>query len=471
MSPSEPTRNVRVTSEDGAVWITILDREFVPKAAGPGKIETALAPGLYAARFEAGSSVRDQLFSLEPGTETYQVHEDKIAFATPTPLPDTRSEQPKQTQAARRLSRKPRRSLGRGGELLIFARDADHRARTIPTYGLTLHGPEGEEVHVERDSARGGRSSSGSVPPWAGCNYVLHPGTWRLQAPSPAGASIEQAVVVCDGWQTQVYLQRGPSRLGRARSADLANAAVLMTAVGHGFDPEDDDVRAAELARQGLRDRRAAIAQRDLQNLLSGKARNPMLGIYGAHLLLHEDQPNKKLIRDVVRKLHASVGEHPDVRALELWLTGRVDGNFSEPPMLKSSWSIIIEATATNPRLVPAGSRSAAITPRVLSGGPWLRWRSVDASGRTIAAPTLTQDSLGEALADVAAALPDDAREVVEKASSLDPAESSVISLAWEAGDHAADISDVDVLKSLRMPRLVAEDAVGSVIEYLDAEA
>jgi hypothetical protein len=128
-------RPVRVTSEDGAVWITIFDREFVLRAEGAGRVEQPLEPGLYAARFEAGSSVREQLFSLEPGTSTFPVHQDRIAFATPTPLPETRSEVPKHTKAAARISRRVMRTLSSGGELMIFARDLDRRARTSVVSG------------------------------------------------------------------------------------------------------------------------------------------------------------------------------------------------------------------------------------------------------------------------------------------------------------------------------------------------
>jgi hypothetical protein len=465
MSQSEPMHVLRVTSEDTAVLITILDREFAPVAEGLGEVELPLPAGLYEARFEAGSSVREQLISLAPGEQVRHVHQRRIAFATPAPLPDTLGEVPEQSRTAARVSRKVNRVLGQGGQLMVFARDLDLRGRSNPTHGLGLRGPAQQRVVVAQDGVRGGGPQA-ACPPWAGCNYELDPGSWMLRSPTPAGGAVEQAVAVCRGWQTQVFLERGRSRVGRTRRPDLANAAVLMAKPGAGFDPERADLRAAELARQGLRDRRFAIAEKELRAMLVGKPRNPMLAIYGAHLLIHRESPDRKLIRKVAHNLRELIGEHPDVRAIELWLGDQACGDFAEPPMLKSSWWIVVDASAQRPELVPRGSFSAAISSAVLAGGPWLRWRTqrTHEQRSSTVAPELP---LGEALAEVAAALPDDLRTITEHASEVSPAESSVIAFARQAGGDAAQISDAEVLNSLKVPRTVAEDTVGAVLERL----
>lgn len=410
--------------------------------------------------------MREQLFALEPGKDIFLVHSDRIAFATPTPLPETRGDVPSHARAAERMSRKPQRELGGGGELMIFARDLDFRGRTAPTRGLTLQGPRGEHVNVEDDGSRGGRTER-SGPPWAGCNYALRPGCWRLRSRMPEGGEIEQSLIVCQDWQTQVFVQRRGSRIGRGRTADLANAAVLMAKPQIGFEPDRSDLRSAELARQGLRDHRSAVAERDLRALIGEKPRNPMLGVYGAHLLIHQENPDRGVIREVARKLRDLVGAHPDVMAIELWLGEELCGDFTEPPMLKSSWSIIVQASAERPELVPRGSLSAAIAPRVLTGGPWLRWRSGLTSG-SFASASPTQTPLGEAIAGVATALPADTRQLTDRVIVTTPVESSVITLAKEAGEDATSLSDAEVLRALRVPRTVAEDAVGMVLERLE---
>ena len=466
MSKSDRTPLLRVTSEDSGVLITVLDRKFSPLAEGIDEVKLHVAPGLYEARFEAGSSVREQLLTVEPGDPVHHIHEQKIAFATPAPLPHTRSENPEHGQAARNISREVHRRLGKGGQLMVFVRDLDLRGRTIPTQGLTLHGPAGQYLNLSDDSLHGGGVDAG-YPPWAGCTYQLDPGHWVVRAIAATGGEVEQTIVVCKGWQTQLFVERSRARLGgRARRPDLADAAVLMAKSDHGFDPQLRDLRAVELARQGLRDRRLAIDARQLETMLAGKPRNPMLAIYGAHLLVRRAKPDKRLIGRVARNLRSLMGDHPDLRAIELWLGEREVGDFAEPPMLKSSWSIIVKASARRPELVPRGSRSAAVTETIIGGGPWLRWRVPRRSEPAVASLSPEQP-LGRAIAEVAAALSGDPKEVLMQASEATPVEASVIALAQRAGNDAARISDTEILGSLRIPRTVAEDTVGAVLERL----
>jgi hypothetical protein len=466
MSKSEPTPLLHVTSEDSGVLITVFDRTFSQLAEGIDEVKLHVAPGLYEARFEAGSSVREQLLTVEPGEPVHHVHEQQIAFATPAPLLHTRSGNSEHGQAARKISREVHRRLGKGGQLMVFVRDLDLRGRTIPAQGLSLYGPAGQHLDLSADSLHGGGADAG-YPPWAGCTYQLNPGHWVVRATAATGGVVEQTIVVCKGWQTQLFLERGRARLGgRARRPDLADAAVLMAKNGSGFDPQLRDLRAAELARQGLRDRRLAIDAGQLETMLAGKPRNPMLAIYGAHLLVRSAHPDKRLIGRVARNLRSLMGDHPDLRAIELWLGEREVGDFAEPPMLKSSWSIIVKASGQRSELVPRGSRSADVAETIVGGGPWLRWRVPRKSEPAIASLSPEQP-LGRAIAEVAAVLSGDPREVLKQASEATPVEASVIALAQETGDDAAQISDADVLGSLRVPRTVAEDKVGAVLERL----
>jgi len=145
-------------------------------------------------------------------------------------------------------------------------------------------------------------------------------------------------------------------------------------------------------------------------------------------------------------------------------------GDFSVPPMLSSSWSIIVGATASRPELVPRGSLSAAISERVLAGGPWLRWH-LEKSDAKLAEATEMPDEfldLGEAIATLAGAL--SSLVGVSSASDVSFAESEVISFAAQAGPSASQASDTDVLGRLGLPRAVAEDAISSVMQRIDCE-
>jgi len=377
MSRSDSKRKLRVSSEDSGVQITVLNQMLEPVAWGVQKVEVELAPGLYEARFAAGSSVRERLVALKSGPDPEVIHQEPIAFASAAPLLHTRTVVPEQSNAAARLSRQIHRRLGRGGRLLVFVRDRDLRARTSLAHGLALLGADGEVGSIEADGERGGGPDR-EHPPWAACSYELAAGSWRLRCAAPHVGAVEQTVVVCHAWQTQVFLERRRSHSGRARLPELSDASVLMAKTRDGFEPDLTEMRAAELARQSLRDGRAAVPASDLRAMVYGKRRNPMLAIYGAHLMIREAEPDRQFVRRVTNNLRRLVGDHPDVRALTLWHSPDEDvGDFADPPMLMSSWAILMKAARRRPDLIPDGSLSASIDRRVIAAGPWLRWRAL----------------------------------------------------------------------------------------------
>jgi hypothetical protein len=468
MSRSESKRTLKVSSDDSAVRITILNHLLEPVAEGLQDVEVRLAPGLYEARFSAGSSVRERLVTLDPGREPMVVHQEPIAFASAAPLLHTRAEVPEQSKAAARLSMTAHRRIGQRAKLLVFIRDQDLRARTNPARGLTLHRGK-QEIGAIYDDGEAGGGSDDDHPPWAACSYELEPGSWQLRCAIPGLGAVEQAVVVCEGWQTQVFLLRRSAPSGRGRWPDLADASVLMASMHEGFQPGLVELRGTELARQGLRDRQIAVPRRDLHAMVYGKQENPMLAIYGAHLMIQEEEPDRVFIKRVTNNLRKLVGDHPDVRALELWHSPDAEvGDFADPPMLMSSWAIVVAATAERPELVPRGSLSAKISQQILSTGPWLRWRATLPASRS-EDPDDEPMPLGEALAGVADALPDDQEMVMRVAGKGPPVEWEVISYARQTGEQAAKVSDAEVIDRLGVPRTVAEDAVEAVLDRLEA--
>jgi hypothetical protein len=351
---------------------------------------------------------------------------------------------------------------------MVFVRDRDLRARTNPAHGLVLLSSDDETVgEIERDGEPAGRHDVEHLP-WAGCTYQLPVGSWRLRGPADAGHSVEQVVYVSSGWQTQVFLQRRSSHAGRPRRANLADASVLMGKVGKIFNPEDDSLRSAELARQSLRDYRTVVPTSTLEAMVFKKRGNPMLAIYGAHLLLREKRPNRELIKSVADNLFKIIGPHPDVRALYLWLKElQAAGTFSEPPMLKSSWSLVVDETARRPDLVPRGSRSAQISERVLAAGPWLRWRTEGAARKTNR-PVATNSQappLAKTLVEVAHKLSDRSEWPAIDDPQISYAESRIVLLAKEVRRQDEPVSDADVVRALGVPRTVAEDAMNTVAD------
>jgi hypothetical protein len=139
-------------------------------------------------------------------------------------------------------------------------------------------------------------------------------------------------------------------------------------------------VRLAELARLAVANQWRGFHTKDLNALLRGKFYDPMLGILGLHLLLMRPEPDLESAARIHQRLQENVLRdfpHPDVQALGIEIArrqGRTIPQFSfkSPPMLRSSWSFLLMATAQQPSLIPAGSFCSLISDRIRGNGAWL---------------------------------------------------------------------------------------------------
>jgi Predicted nucleotide-binding protein containing TIR-like domain len=126
------------------------------------------------------------------------------------------------------------------------------------------------------------------------------PGLWRDFHPALRAMGIrDQPIAPRSSWQNQmqVFLWTLEQRLADAstqRLANLANASLCIS-LSQGFEPDDDDLRVAELVAYALVQRREAPSAK-LLGRLGMYSINPLLGLLGAHLMLHDQ---KEPSRDV----------------------------------------------------------------------------------------------------------------------------------------------------------------------------
>jgi hypothetical protein len=174
-----------------------------------------------------------------------------------------------------------------------------------------------------------------------------------------------------------------------------------------------------------------------IEDMLNTKFLNPMLGIYGAHLVVLQNAPDSKdVIREVLPNLQKLVGELPDVTCLRLYLDdpSALTLSYPFPPMLLASWSIIVKNCPTQNNLVPAKSFSASIAGSLWGSGAWLGWKLPE----TAAAPSF------EEVADVDWGLlkkiaGDDGPPT--STSDLNPVERAVMSFVQTSGKRYSLIS------------------------------
>ena len=270
----------------------------------------------------------------------------------------------------------------------------------------------------------------------------------------------------------------------------MAEASVLMTRSA--FDPSTVDTSTTDLARQALRDRTLGVPAALLSEMIDSKYEDPMLGIYGGHLMLMRDEPDRGMLATVVENLRNLIGAHPDVDALALALDpdAEVGSDFSLPPMLWSSWSLVSAASATRHDLMPPGSLSESIAGHVIDSDTWLIWTvarhatPAEVSARPEPTPELATAVV--ALAGAISGLSASGASIQSRPSSeivreedldFERIAEDIVGYATILAERATQRNvpiaqlvsdDVAVIKALDVPRSAAEQALGAVMDQLD---
>jgi hypothetical protein len=360
---------------DRAAEVFLIDSRLDMVDRGIGHLDTSQPPGVYKVKVRAGQSFHEQLVVLDK--EDVHLTLEHLHIPSAIPLDLTAQTHEYHRDAAVRESRTARVTLGAGSSIFVFARDwtpenVPSASSHHPAEKLELRSLKGEKlVDFEKKSAVQRRED-----PCAACRVDLAPGAYKLVVTAATDETFEMTVIAQPGWQTQVFLlQRDTSQFGRGRRPDLGSASVVMSQK-YEFNESAVDNRLAELAKLALVNGRQVTDQ--MPEILDGKYDNPMVGIFGGHLLLRQrDKIDPWLLKTVVSNLRRLFGKapHPDVEALalEAGLTPKCD--FATPPMLQAGWRIVVEHSLTKPRLVPADSLAARIATRITNQDPWLIWR------------------------------------------------------------------------------------------------
>ncbi len=388
MSTSDPGSHVDldVRAADAETELFVIDGQFRLSSRGMGTLHAQLPPGIYKLKSRLGYVTREQHIALRDKPVVIAL--PPFSVSSPAPLNSTFKTHEYQMGAAETESRNIHLKAGQGSWIFVFARDWTDPTSSVkrppiewsPARGLSITNQHGELVADLGTQAKTSRNGD----PWAAFNIELNPGIYCLQLELPsnqakAKSSLRQTIVASPGWQTQVFLlQRAYGPEYQDWRADLAGASILVSRTP-GFSVNNADFRGIELARLALKNRRRLLSS-ELLAMLDNKFENPMFGILGGHLLLLDAEPNTSLLSRVVAKLRMLLGApHPDVEALALQVDQSGSYVFDSPPMVHRSWSLIVNATATRPDLVPSDSLSAKMFDRIWQGEPWLLWHSAEA--------------------------------------------------------------------------------------------
>ena len=383
MAPSpSPERRVRLHVSAGSplAEVFLVGHDFALVDRAVGDLDSEVAPGVYKVKATLGDALTEKMVVLD--SDATLDLSGALTVASPAPLAGTaRAPQPARATADRLSAEAPaREGVAR---VFVMARAWTGRgaADAVPPE-VSLHRPDGEVVAVP-GPLPGGDAGTHTV------TVEVEPGPYFLRWVDESGVTGEQCVHTVDGWQTQVFvLEEGvePEELGRTR------ISILMGR--DGFDSGELQLRRVEEARTALASERL-VAAGFLNTALPEELTNPMLALFGAHLMLiardkrrtpepgRPDAPvtfEQERFDAVVGALRELLGAaHPDVVALSTQASGTDPGTLppvAAPPMLWRSWVLLIEASNEAPALVPVETWRRTV--KLLPLRPFLLWSPED---------------------------------------------------------------------------------------------
>jgi hypothetical protein len=477
--PSVPQFNLVLDSGNPTAEVFLLDHQLRLVARGIGQLETRAPSGVYRAKVVLGRQSEERSILLDQDRHEWLGAPE---IASPAPLVGTSHTHEHHVDGAYTESSKIHFVHGDGATIFLFARrwtDGPHRSISTREYvhpgrGLSLREPGGRII---ADLERHGAVSPG-WDGWAALTVAVDPGAYLLHYQPERGIAIEQTLCAVEGWQTQAFFLRTQDlrsdEPSPTRAAEFANISILMSSSG--FDPNRGDMRLAEVGRLALADERPILSQ-ELSGLLSGKFDNPMLGLFGAHLLLlardrasaREDRwtqgrqvqatenYDEQSLQTAVDNLRGILGPgHPDVVALALRLgdtPAEAVGPFRVPPMLRRSWSILVEASNERPDLIDPRMwrRISSIT----AGRPFLSWIRRRGRGAAEAENQLAEALQARlALAEVDVTALDEADDISAELGPLRGASPAA------ADQDARDEILRDASVEMGIPRFVVDEVV-----------
>jgi hypothetical protein len=216
---------------------------------------------------------------------------------------------------------------------------------------------------------------------WTAFHAAAPPGTYilRFKARNPAQRNRDISISLFEKWQTQAFLMFQDEPLFETLKIFIERP---------GFRSRSHEMRACDVALNGLQNHQNLLDVRALDDLLHGKFHNPMLGLVGAHVLLQKPDLDPR-IAVVLRNLQILLPDSADVAALvrRAELKGaKLDKEkrpiqFLDPPMLRASMDAIVEASAVSPQDIHRESVIPTLLTRMYADSPWTSWETIKERG------------------------------------------------------------------------------------------
>ncbi len=352
--------------------IRVYNHLFEKVAQSRGRLDLRLPPGVYEVEATLGLEKERQLVAVRPDRQAF-IDADSwtLRYRSAAPLRGSSTTLPAQEEGARRWSREATLERHSDGEsrLFVFVRAIDTESRLPEDVGLRLLDHSGAVLTDFTDGVRADPENNYMALTWN-----LPPGPYMLQTKAPPRY---QPLWLSPGYETHAFVPF-------AAAPNLGAMSLSMTRKGEGFDPDNDDLVAAELTWQLLQRKQelagATYFYRD--DLVQAAGRNPWLSILAAHAARTLEHPSRDVLLTylLVRLLeaHPRLSDHPDVSALTLNDEAAAVRRFDFPPMLWRSLSLAQSHAALHAETIPLGSQTDRVLDSLVLDGPWSAWRDID---------------------------------------------------------------------------------------------
>jgi len=374
---SQATGTLYVTGPLPTAELNIYDQVYTRLAHGVGSLEIDLPAGIYEVETINGGERSQKLARVQAGQEASVYWEAReVRFPSAAPLSGTSTTDRQQENLAIEWSRAP--SMPGApvvpSRLFVFVRTLIPDLAINFYHGLRLLDGKGKLLS---DFSTGVHHDQNT-----GCIAVtadLEPGFYLLYRGGRGRPARYQPIWLSPYYETQVFIPAG-------ERPNLEHASVFMAELGRGFDPDDEAALAAESVLAGLQRGVNLASSQQIRRLLSGKFKNPWLGILALHAMRLEPESEEgseemeriRNLRSIV--LHNTkdmLGDHPDLRALALKSDKPADVPFDYPPLLWASLKLIQEHASRHAETVPPDSLTARIFDGLVSDSSWVAWRTL----------------------------------------------------------------------------------------------
>jgi hypothetical protein len=368
---SEGKVHLHLTAGSQLAELFVIDHKFALVSRAVQELDADVEQGVYKVKAQIGEASAERVVILNK-SETIDLSDD-LRIASPVPLQDSRRTHEFHMYPAAEESRSVDAQVGGGAQIFLCARrwsapgvEFDDSTKAPD---LSLHQPSGETIVDLGASGRGERSLQ---DPMLTATVDVGPGAYLLRWRDD-GVVAEQSVEAVKDWQTQVFLLED--------AKDETHLAISVLMGQGGFNSDDPNARLADDARIALADERRVATQAVIETLFA-KFENPMLGLFGAHLMLlaRDDEREQTSFDGVVENLAGLLGPNqPDVVALATQGGSRSISELepvTSPPMLWRSWLLLIEASNDRPDLLPADTWRPLL--QQMPVRPFLAWSPLD---------------------------------------------------------------------------------------------